>query len=45
MKYEISARINGTMVSRIVDAKDRDDAAEYGFSMWDVEDVWVEEVE
>ena len=45
MKYEISARINGTMVSRIVEANSKADAAEYGFSMWDVEDVWVEEVE
>ena len=45
MEYRISARVNGTMVSRIVDATDKDDAAQYGYCMWGVEDVWVEEVQ
>ena len=44
-KYKISARVNGVMKTHIVDALDKDDAAQYGFCMWDVEDVFVEEVE
>ena len=44
-KYKISARVDGVMKTHIVDALDKDDAAQYGFCMWDVEDVFVEEVE
>ena len=44
-KYEISARVDGVMKTHIVDALDKDDAAQYGFCMWDVEDVWVDKVE
>ena len=44
-KYKISARVDGVMKTYIVDALDKDDAAQYGFCMWDVEDVFVEEVE
>ena len=43
-KYKVSSRVNETIVSYIVDALDKDDAAEYGFCMWGVEDVWVEEI-
>jgi hypothetical protein len=41
-KYKISARVDGVMKTHIVDALDADDAAQYGFCMWDVEDVFVE---
>ena len=44
-KYKISARVDGVMTSHIVDALDADDAAQYGFCMWGVEDVFVDEVE
>lgn len=44
-KYKISVRVDGVMKTHIVDALDADDAAQYGFCMWDVEDVFVEEVE
>jgi RNA binding exosome subunit len=44
-KYEISARVDGVMKTHIVDALDKDDAAQYGFCMWGVEDVWVDKVE
>ena len=33
------------MKTHIVDALDKDDAAQYGFCMWGVEDVWVDKVE
>lgn len=32
------------MKTHIVDVLDADDAAQYGFCMWDVEDVFVEKV-
>lgn len=44
-KYKISARVDGVMKTHIVDALDADDAAQYGFCMWGVEDVFVEKVE
>ncbi len=43
-KFEISARVDGVMKTEVIDALDKDDAAQYGFCMWNVEDVWVEEV-
>ena len=44
-KYEISARVNRVMKTHIVDALDADDATQYGFCMWDVEDVFVKKVD
>ena len=44
MTFKVSARINGIKESIVVDAFDKDDAAEYGYSKWCVDDVWVEEV-
>ena len=44
-KYKISARVDGVIETHIVEALDADDATQYGFYMWDVEDVWVDEIE
>lgn len=43
-KYEISTRINGFMKSEIVEAEDSTEALNIAWSLWDVDDVYIEEV-
>ena len=44
-KYKITVRINGIKKQVIVEARSRAEAEAIGWSMFDVDDLWVEEVE
>lgn len=44
-KYEISVRINGIKKTTIVEAKNKAEATEIGWSMFDVDSIYVTEIE
>lgn len=44
-KYKITVRINGIQKHVIVEARSLAEAEQIGWSMFDVEDMWVREVE
>lgn len=44
-KYKITVRINGIKKQVIVEARSLAEAEAIGWSMFDVDDLWVEEVE
>lgn len=44
-KYEITAYINGVKKSRIVKAKNKADAEKIGWELFDVDSIYVSEVE
>lgn len=44
MKYEISAYEDGVKKSRVIEAKDREEAKQIGWEIFDADSIYVEEV-